>query len=223
MSTENTHNLTGPTLDPRGSDDRLLSDRATEIVERLRKIEAALLARQTNGQKSIAKENELGAKAAQKDQNVDIEELSSNIFMFKWFGAIIVAIICGVGAFSINYLSNNIISLSNRVDGLSNRMDSSVDGLSNRMDSRVDGLSNRMDSRVDGLSNRMDSRVDGLSNKMDSINSTLFTRIDVLAARINKLMKMVSEIRDERVKKLGESTRPDPVKDQTPSRAPAKN
>jgi methyl-accepting chemotaxis protein len=214
MSTENTQSLTGPTLDPLGSDGRPLSELSTEIVERLRRVEDVKLAPQTNGQKSSAKENEPEAKAAQEAQNVDIIKLSShitalssNISMFKWVCAITVAIFCAVNGFFINNMSNmsnNIIALSARIDGLSNK----IDRVSNRMDDKIDGLSNRMD----GLSNRMAD----LSSKIDSINSTL-------SARIVDLMKMVLEIRDERVKKLGESTRPDPVKDQTPSRAPAKN
>jgi hypothetical protein len=66
MSTENTQNLTGPKLDPLGSDNRPLSDRDKEIdkqvVKLLRKIEAVL----NRPQKSIAKKNEPGARSPRK-------------------------------------------------------------------------------------------------------------------------------------------------------------
>jgi hypothetical protein len=234
MSTENTQSLTGPTLDPLGSDGRPLSDHYTEIVERLRRLEAVSLAPQTIGQKSIAqekkpeakvsKENEPEAKAAKEDKNVDIKELSTNITilisnfsMLKWFVGLILIIIGWGGValvfFMVNVVNDNIKSLSNRMDDnfkiLSNRMD----GLSNRMDglsNRVDGLSNKIGDNFKTLSNMINENEKASISRIDSINS-------ILSVRIDDLMKMLSEIKAARVRKLGESTRPASVKDQTPS------
>jgi hypothetical protein len=57
MSIENSQSLTGPTLDPLGSDGRPLSDSAIDIFERVRGLEALELESQINGLQSSAKEN----------------------------------------------------------------------------------------------------------------------------------------------------------------------